>query len=446
MRRRIALATLAAALVGVVAAGLVAVGLLRSSYDEQARRTLHQEAVLLAGIVDTRPGVAAKVVATAKLTAERVDASGQVVRSGLRRRAGAQVSFGDVDVGAAAAGREVSEVRRINGTRYLVEVQPVASGGGVIVAQPVAEARAVTTKVLRRLALALVLGLGAAVLIGVGLARRLTSPLVSAAAAAHRLAAGDRAVRLAEDGPDEIAELSRSLNALAQALATSEGRERDFLMSVSHELRTPLTGIRGFAEAIGEGVVDPAEAGRTIEVEADRMQRLVSDLLDLARAGADDFRLDLADVDLRELVREAATVWQQRCADVGVVFSTELADAPVVVRTDAGRIRQVLDGLAENALRVTPEGLPIVFCVRAGGVLQVRDGGPGLSPDDLPVAFARSVLYERYRGVRQVGTGLGLALVGALVQRLGGTAEAGRAPEGGASFTVHLPLVSAARS
>jgi two-component system OmpR family sensor kinase len=77
--------------------------------------------------------------------------------------------------------------------------------------------------------------------------------------------------------------------------------------------------------------------------------------------------------------------------------------------------------------------------VATSGLLQVRDGGPGLSPEDLPVAFDRSVLYDRYRGVRQVGTGLGLAIVGALVRRLGGTAEAGRAPEGGACFSVRLP-------
>jgi two-component system OmpR family sensor kinase len=441
MRRRIALSTLLAALVGVLAAGLVALGLVRTSYDTQARTTLRQEAVLLSGIVDTRPGVAVKVATTAKLRVARVNASGQVVREGLRRTRPGITALDPADVASAAAGRESSSVRRLNGVRYLVEVQPVDSGGGVIVAQPVSDARAVTSGVLRKLGLALLLGLGAAVLIGVALARRLSHPLVRAADAAHRLAAGDRTVRLVEDGPDEVAELSRSLNVLAQALSTSEGRERDFLLSVSHELRTPLTGIRGFAEAIGEGVVDPMEAGRTIEAEATRMQRLVSDLLDLARAGADDFRLDVSEVDLAALVRDAAVVWQRRCEDVGVPFSIELPPAPVVVRTDAGRIRQVLDGLAENALRVTPEGQPIVFAVAPGGLLQVRDGGPGLRPEDLPVAFDRSVLYDRYRGVRQVGTGLGLAIVGALVRRLGGTAEAGRAPEGGACFSVRLPAL-----
>jgi two-component system OmpR family sensor kinase len=430
MRRRIALATLLAALVGVLAAGLVAVGLVRTAYDGQARQNLHREAVLVATAENARP-VALRGLRTLGVRVVRVQADGTV------RPPRAIVDPQDVQT--AAAGGSAAADRRIGGTRYLVEVQPVEGGGGVVLLQPLREARAVTTGVFRKLALALLVGLGAAVLIGVGLARRLSEPLVRAAGAAHRLAAGDRSVRLVEDGPDEVAELSRSLNALAQALATSEGREREFLLSVSHELRTPLTGIRGFAEAVAEGVGDPLEAGRTIEAEAARMQRLVGDLLDLARAGADDFRLDVGEVDLTALVRDAAVVWERRCAEVGVPFATELPGVPVLVRTDAGRIRQVLDGLAENALRVTPAGRPIVLAVQPGGVLQVRDGGPGLSPEDLPVAFERSVLYERYRGVRQVGTGLGLALVGALVSRLGGTAEAGRAPEGGACFTVRLP-------
>lgn len=342
------------------------------------------------------------------------------------------------DVETARTGGSEAAVRRLRAVRYLVEVQPVEGGGGVVLLQPLSEARAPTAAVLRRLLLAALLGLVAAVAIGFALARRLTEPLARAAGAAHRLAAGERSVRLPEDGPDEVAELSRSLNLLAQALATSEGREREFLLSISHELRTPLTGIRGFAEALGEGVADPVSAGRTIEAEATRMQRLVSDLLDLARAEADDFRLDLADVDLRALVSDAATVWERRCVDVGVPFRAELPAAPVVVRADAGRLRQVLDGLAENALRVTPEGRPIVFAL-TGRSIEVRDGGPGLRDDDLAVAFDRSVLYERYRGVRQVGTGLGLALVGTLVRRMGGRAEAGRALEGGACFRVTLP-------
>jgi two-component system sensor histidine kinase BaeS len=144
-------------------------------------------------------------------------------------------------------------------------------------------------------------------------------------------------------------------------------------------------------------------------------------------------------------------VWRARCEAEGVPFRAELPAGPVPVATDPTRFRQIVDALAENALRVTPAGRPIVFGLYleppgdSGGrtaVLQVRDGGPGLTPDDCRVAFERSVLYQRYRGVRRVGTGLGLALVHGLVTRLGGTAEVGRAPEGGACFTVRLPRTS----
>jgi len=112
------------------------------------------------------------------------------------------------------------------------------------------------------------------------------------------------------------------------------------------------------------------------------------------------------------------------------------------ISSDPTRLRQIVDGLAENALRVTPSGRPIVFAVVPTPdevLLQVRDGGPGLTDDDCRVAFDRSALYDRYRGVRKVGTGVGLALVAGLANRLGGRAAAGRSQEGGACFTVHLP-------
>jgi two-component system sensor histidine kinase BaeS len=119
-------------------------------------------------------------------------------------------------------------------------------------------------------------------------------------------------------------------------------------------------------------------------------------------------------------------------------------------------VRQLVDGLLENALRVTPSGRPIVVEIRAphgpppphpvaptpagrGIVVEVRDGGPGLTDADIPVAFEPSVLHERYRGLRPVGTGLGLAIVGRLTALLGGAIEAGHAPEGGARFTLWLP-------
>jgi two-component system sensor histidine kinase BaeS len=193
-------------------------------------------------------------------------------------------------------------------------------------------------------------------------------------------------------------------------------------------------------------VVEPgraSEVGAVMLAEARRLERLVGDLLDLARLDSVDFRVEPGDTDLVGVAAAAAEVWRERCGAVGVDFRLEVPPSPVTARTDAARVRQILDGLLENALRVTPAGRPIVVAVRAEPdgwrAVEVRDGGPGLTDDDLGVAFRRSELYQRYRGVRQVGTGLGLAIVHGLTTRLGGTVQAGHAAEGGARFCVRLP-------
>ena len=139
-----------------------------------------------------------------------------------------------------------------------------------------------------------------------------------------------------------------------------------------------------------------------------------------------------------ETVRGCAEVWELRCARAGVRFHAAYPPHPVLVHADARRLRQVLDGLAENALRVTPAGAPIALSVDAAGVLQVRDGGPGLAPEDYAMAFERGALHTKYRGRRPVGSGIGLALAHGLVTRMGGTITAGPAPEGGAAFTIRL--------
>jgi two-component system sensor histidine kinase BaeS len=228
----------------------------------------------------------------------------------------------------------------------------------------------------------------------------------------------------------------------------SEGRQREFLLSVSHELRTPITSVRGYAEALADGLVaddDVARTGTVMAAETQRLDRLVSDLLDLARLRADDFVIECVDVDLREMIADAAEVWSDRCQRAEIALSVDIPEAPVIVRADPLRLRQVVDNLAENALRVTPAGGVIVITGRAeqgSGVVEVRDSGPGLALEDLDVAFEPGILHERYRGLRPVGTGLGLALVGRLATGMGGWARAGSASEGGAAFTVGVPLAA----
>jgi signal transduction histidine kinase len=173
------------------------------------------------------------------------------------------------------------------------------------------------------------------------------------------------------------------------------------------------------------------------------LNRLVTDLLDLARLGAVDFPFEMHVVDVRQLVLDAGEVWKSRCDPVGVDFTTQTPKDAVVVTTDPMRLRQVIDNLMENALRVTPEGQHIVLALTAAQdtfTVEVRDSGPGLQPHDADVAFEPGVLYERYRGVRPVGTGIGLALVGRLSRGLGGSARVDTAPEGGAAFLVKFPM------
>jgi two-component system sensor histidine kinase BaeS len=337
----------------------------------------------------------------------------------------------------------------VDGQSVLVEARPT-NAGAIVLVQRRADAVAVGDAALRRLIVALAIAVGIAVLLGLIVAWRLARPLKRTAAAAHALNSGRRDVVIPPEGPVEVREVSDALNRLAAGLAQSEARQRQFLMSVSHDLRTPLTAINGYAESLADGVVTPdqtARVGAIMLSESHRLSRLVGDLLDLARLDAQEFRVDLAVIDVGGVIDSAADVWSGRCAAEGVRFVVERPVGPLIAWADASRLRQVLDGLLENALRVTPSGSLIVLAGRVEQpaasphiVVEVRDGGPGLTDDDLAIAFDRSALYERYRGVRSVGTGLGLAIVHGLVERIGGMIEAGHAAEGGARFTVRLPL------
>jgi two-component system OmpR family sensor kinase len=452
---RIALVTTLAAAIAVLIAGLVSARVISQAAQTTGRKVLVQYANLSVAAADlSRTGrVAVPVKIIALLRTQQVQLLVVQPDGRVTGPEGAVTANGIVtpaEVADLKAGNDFSDQRRVSSGRYYLEGRPIttgtAAGGGVVLAQRVADARSAGGSVGLRLLVALIAGLVVAALTGVLLARRLARPLQHAAGAARRLSTGARDVRLVPEGPAEVAAVADALNALSAALTTSEGRQREFLLSISHELRTPLTAVKGYAEALADGVVPPAAVeatGQVLLAESSRLERLVSDLLDLARLGAEDFRIDITRLDLVVLVRQAALVWSDRCAREGVEFRLEVPPAPVIVDTDPTRLRQIIDGLAENALRVTPSGRPIVFSVGATwteAVLQVRDGGPGLTEDDCRVAFDRSALYDRYRGVRRVGTGVGLALVAGLTARLGGRASAGRSPEGGACFTITLPV------
>jgi two-component system sensor histidine kinase BaeS len=434
---RIGVVTVLVALVSVLIAALVSLGLIHGAAQTEQRRQLAHEAELVAGLAPRR--VAPRV---------RVGLAGsgtKLVQVGPNGAARGGITLPTSDVNRLVAGHNVSRAETIAGQQVLVEGRPLSGGGAIALVQAVRFAPDVVRDFFRRELLASLIGLVVAGVAGVLVARRLARPLQHAAVGARRLAAGERSVRIEPAGPAEVAGVAEAVNTLAGELVASETRQREFLLSVSHELRTPLTAITGFAEALADGVTTQEDAPRVGGVmlgEARRLDRLIGDLLDLARLEAADFPIRPVRVDLRGVVRESAGVWAARCNAVGVRFSVEEPPVPLVVLTDSTRVRQIIDGLTENALRVTPAGAPIVLAARTEPgcvVIEIRDGGPGLSQQDFAEAFGRGVLYQRYRGVRQVGTGLGLAIVAGLATRLGGRASAGPAREGGACFAIRLP-------
>ncbi|MFF3511875.1 sensor histidine kinase [Streptomyces sp. NPDC002573] len=448
MRRRAALAgsvvllTTAVAAVAVLVTALFAWRTIRSTAESQERDQLSRQAEVMART---------PALASLMLDRQQLIAGPNGTELALVGTAGAVQGPAAPVVGAAwrttlLAGRDVSGTGFLDGQDVLVEGVPARTGGGLVLTRPMSSVDEAADRMRGALVLPLGLGLSGAALAGALLARRLARPLVSAARTAHRLSEGERGLRVPVEGPAEVAELATALNSLDAALAHSEQRQRDFLMSVSHEIRTPLTTVRGYAEALADKVIngdEVPEAGRILGGEMERLERFVGDLLALARMEADDFRLDTDEVDLDALVARAATVWSARCAGHDVVFRAERPRHPVRITTDGFRVRQLVDGLLENALRVTPAGRPLVLALcqeETGARLEVRDGGPGLTEEDVAVAFERGTLTTRYRGVRAVGSGLGLALAHRLATLLGSTVTAqGHGPEGGACFTVRLP-------
>jgi two-component system OmpR family sensor kinase len=286
-------------------------------------------------------------------------------------------------------------------------------------------------------------GLGGALLaalLSFLLARRLTRPIGELADATQRLASGQSGVEVPVDGEDELADLGRAFNAMSLELERARESQRRFLESVSHELKTPLTSIRGYAEALDEGAVSPTEGGRVIASEADRLQRLVFDLIDLARLGRAGFEVAGEPVDLGSVAAAAVKRHLPRARELGVQLTSTSADGAWAVG-DEGRLLQATSNLIENSLRLTPAGGSVTVSAQDSRIA-VRDTGPGLDPEDLPRAFDRFYLYDRYKSERAVGSGLGLAIVKELTAAMGGDVAASSLPEGGAMFTLTLPAVT----
>lgn len=287
---------------------------------------------------------------------------------------------------------------------------------------------------------ALLIASGAAALLAAAvaalLARRLTQPLRRLGAAAGELAAGRSPEPVPHEGTEELDELAGAFNGMAAQLALARDAERGVLLSVSHDLRTPLTSIRGYAEGIEDGTVEPREAAAVVGREAGRLERLVGDLLALARLRQGVLEVRSEAVDLAAVAREAEERLRPRAQEAGVEVRIEGGAAPAWA--DHGRALQVVSNLLDNAIRASPRGEAVTMALAAGEIA-VADRGPGIPAADLPRAFERFHLRSRSGGSPE-GAGLGLAIVRELSEAMGGTARAENREGGGAIFTVRLPV------
>ena len=258
------------------------------------------------------------------------------------------------------------------------------------------------------------------------LARRISAPLERAVAATRQMAAGNLAatVPVARRDYPELAELAAAINTLGETLSRSQNLERQFLLSVSHELRTPLTSIRGYADAVAEGATDDvAGAVAIVGAEARRLERLVQDLLDLARLQASQFSLHTQRVDCGALARATAEGFSPEAGAAGLVLRGAAGEG-LWADADPDRLRQILANLVENACKFATEVVE-VGAARVGSwvALWVADDGPGIAPDDLPHVFERHFTSDRLPA-RKTGAGLGLAIVAELAGAMGATVAA----------------------
>ncbi|HKZ84462.1 MAG TPA: HAMP domain-containing sensor histidine kinase [Anaerolineae bacterium] len=356
-----------------------------------------------------------------------------------------------------------------NGERWLYAAQPVEIGrrGGALA---VAAAPAPSTPLLRDptflgllrpLLIAAAIALVIASILAVIVARSIARPIQHVASAANAIASGDLAQKAPVEGPHEVRELAASFNAMADRVRASQQSQRDFLANVSHELKTPLTSIRGFAQAIADGAAGDGESIRksasVIHEEAERMTRMVGDLLDLARIETGQLAMLRLPVQVGDVLRSCVERQSLRAQSASVSLALDTPGDLPVIHGDGDRLAQVFNNLIDNALKHTPPGGKVAVSARAmtgssvarrgkpwpGAVeVSVADSGPGIPAEDLSRIFERfyQVDKSRVRSGSSGSLGLGLAIAKEIVAAHGGSIHAESVTGLGTKFVVRLPI------
>lgn len=277
------------------------------------------------------------------------------------------------------------------------------------------------------------------------LSRRVLRPIGALTAASARVGEGKLTERVPVRGHDELAGLARSFNRMADSLQRSEELQRRMISDVAHELRTPLANLRGYLEALKDGVLPPTpELFESLHDEAVLQQRIVDDLQDLALAEAGVLTYQKARLDLGELVATCRTAHAALASAAGVALTTE-GTGPRWVHADPDRLRQVIGNLIRNALAATASGGTITLGVSSDGdrhLVRVTDTGSGIAEEDLPHLFDRLWRADRARGRGErytTGSGLGLSIARQIIADHGGAVDVVSVLGVGTTFTIRLP-------
>jgi signal transduction histidine kinase len=371
----------------------------------------------------------------------------------LDSRPEAEAVPGEIVRQAMGAGDALrSSYRDSSGRRWLVHAERLPSGRVLILSSPGLTIRALAV-LAKDVVLPLLQAGAVALLASVALAllvtRWVTRPLRRMGAAARAVAEGDYRSPIPPDGPSEVRDLAAVFNRMVERVNVGRQAQRDFVANVSHDLKTPLTAIQGFAQAILDGAAadEPSRrhAASVIRSEAERLHRLVEDLLDLARIDAGQMAFTMEALDLSGIVRAVAERLSLKAAAKGVRVENRVSTLPALVG-DGDRLAQVFTNLLDNAIHHTPAaGLVTLSSEERPGwaVIHVDDTGPGIPAEDLSRIFERFYQVDKARrGDESRGVGLGLAISREVVEAHHGRLSAQSALGSGSRFTVQLPLAA----
>ncbi len=275
------------------------------------------------------------------------------------------------------------------------------------------------------------------------LSRRVLAPVKALSTAAKRLGGGDFSQRVQVKDRSELGELADTFNSMAGDLERAEQLRQNMVADIAHELRTPLSNLKGYLEAVRDGVIKPdVSAIRSLNEETTLLSRLVEDLQELSLAEAGELKLVCQAENISELIKQTVAGVQAQATEKGLSVSVNLPDKLPLVNVDSHRFRQVLHNLLENAVAHTARGDAItVTAEQKDNYLEVAvtDTGEGIPAEDLPNIFERFYRVDKSRTRATGGSGLGLTIAKRLVEAHGGKIEAHSEPGKGSRFLFTLP-------